>query len=62
MDVPVPNSPRGLSWHKAELNPKCLGAHELCESRDRRSGLPVPNSHYGLCGRKATLEEEEEEG
>ena len=24
-----------------------------------RPGLPVPNSPYGLCGRKATLEEED---
>ena len=30
-------------------------AQELCESRGGRPGLPVPNSHYGLCGRKATL-------
>ena len=29
--------------------------HKLCESRDGRPGLPVPNSSYGLCGRKATL-------
>ena len=28
---------------------------ELCESRGGRPGLPVPNSLYGLCGRKATL-------
>ena len=28
---------------------------ELCESRGGRPGLPVPNSPYGLCGRKATL-------
>ena len=27
-------------------------ARELCES----PGLPVPNSPYGLCGRKATLD------
>ena len=26
-------------------------AHELCESRGGRPGLPVPNSPYGLCGR-----------
>ena len=32
----------------------CRG-QELCESRDSRPGLPVPNSPYGLCGRKATL-------
>ena len=28
---------------------------ELCASRGGRAGLPVPNSPYGLCGRKATL-------
>ena len=26
-----------------------------CESRGGRPGLPVPNSPYGLCERKATL-------
>ena len=31
---------------------------ELCEGRGGRPGLPVPNSPYDLCGRKATLEEE----
>ena len=30
-------------------------ANELCESRGGRPGLPVPNSPYGLCGRKATF-------
>ena len=35
-------------------------APELCESRGSRPGLPVPNSLYGLCGRKATFEEEKE--
>ena len=39
---------------------KCR-ARELCESRGGRPELPVPNSPYGLCGRKATLNEEEEE-
>ena len=33
-------------------------AQELCESQGEGPGLPVPNSPYGLCGRKATLEEE----
>ena len=28
-----------------------------CESRSGRPGFPVPNSSYGLCGRKATIEE-----
>ena len=32
-------------------------AQELCESRGGRPGLPVPNSPYGLRGRKATLNE-----
>ena len=30
-------------------------AQELFENRGGRPGLPVPNSPYGLCGRKATL-------
>ena len=30
-------------------------AEELYESRGGRPGRPVPNSPYGLCGRKATL-------
>ena len=34
-------------------------AQELCESRGGRPGLSVPNSPYGLCGRKATLSEED---
>ena len=32
-----------------------LGAQELCKSQGGLLGLPVPNSHCGLCGRKATL-------
>ena len=31
---------------------------ELCERRDGRPGLPVPDSPCGLCGRKATVKEE----
>ena len=34
-------------------------AQELCESRGGRPGLPVPNSLYGLCERKVTLEEKQ---
>ena len=30
-------------------------AQELCESRGGQPGLPVANSLYRLCGRKATL-------
>ena len=32
-----------------------LRVQELCDSRGGRPGLPVPNSPYSLCGRKATL-------
>ena len=32
-----------------------LTAQELCESRGGHPGLPVPNSPYSFCGRKATL-------
>ena len=32
---------------------------ELCGSRDGCPGLPVPDISYGLCGRKATFEQEE---
>ena len=32
-------------------------ALKLCESRGGRPGLPVPNSPYGLCGLKASLNE-----
>ena len=30
-------------------------AQEVCENRDGPPGFLVPNSPYGLCGRKATL-------
>ena len=36
-----------------KVKPQSSGA--VCESRGGRPGLPVPNSPYGLCGRKATL-------
>ena len=36
-------------------------AEELCESQGGRPGLPVSNSPYGLCGRKATSGEEKED-
>ena len=36
-------------------------AQVLCESRGGRPGLPVPNSPYGLCGRKATLKNRAQE-
>ena len=37
------------------LIPLCLRAQKLCESGGGRPGLPVPNSLYGLCGRKLKL-------
>ena len=32
-----------------------IRAQEMCERLSGRPVLPVPNSPYGLCGRKATL-------
>ena len=45
---------------KQHYTSKQRRARELCESRGGRPGLSVPNSNspYGLCGRKATSEEE----
>ena len=40
---------------------KKLRTQELCESRDGRPGLTVPNSLHDLCGRKATLNLNDEE-
>ena len=37
------------------LNIQLAIGRALCESRGGRLGLPVPNSPYGLCGRKATI-------
>ena len=37
-------------------------AQELCEGRDGRPGLPVPNSLYGLCGPRAVLNLNSEQG
>ena len=38
-----------VHWHGL------VRGQELCESGGGRPGLLVPNSPYGLCGRKATL-------
>ena len=40
------------NWRSDQF--RCKG-QELCDSRGGRPGLPVLNSPYGLCGRKATL-------
>ena len=34
----------------------------MCESRGGRPGFPVSDSPYGLCGRKATLNERSPSG
>ena len=38
-----------------EFKPMILGVQERYESHLGWSGLPVPNSPCGFCGRKATL-------
>ena len=44
--------------YESKMIPKVfLRAQESCDSRGGRPGLPVPNSPYGLCGRKTTLNE-----
>ena len=45
----------GLGVCCAQLYSMTDRAQELCESRDGRHGLPVPNSPSGHGGRKATL-------
>ena len=37
------------------------GVQKLCESRDGRPGLPVPNSPYGFYGRKASLKKKNQD-
>ena len=53
----VPNKPTVSVDVKQTLQPAMCSyrAQELCESGGGRRALPVPNSPYGLCGRKATL-------
>ena len=46
---------RRIQSHQNDLCFKRIRVQDLCESRGGRPGLPVPNSAYGLCGRKATL-------
>ena len=52
---PVPDKPCGFCGRKHHERMDNISAQELCESRGGRPGLPVPNSFYALCGRKATL-------
>ena len=58
---PPPLSPSLIS-HLASVDvkqhgPKNCATASVCESGGGRPGLPVPDSPYGLCGRKATLNE-----
>ena len=43
------------SWISTSRQQHSCRAQELCKSRGGHPGLPVPNSPYGLCGRKAAL-------
>ena len=52
LDSPVPMVSVDVRQH---ANNQEFRAHELCESRGGRPGLPVPNSPYGLCSRKTPL-------
>ena len=54
VEVAVMGSP-SLIVLMVSVDVKPFRAQDLCESRGGRHGLPVPNSPYGLCGRKATL-------
>ena len=47
---------RSVLWTLSTMFTLTFRAQELCESGGGRSGLPVPNSPYGLCGRKAIFE------
>ena len=42
----VPNSPRGLRGRNTTFEGRFISAQELCQRRDGRPGLPVPNSPY----------------
>ena len=62
MEVAVPGSPSLMVPTvtvdvKQRLKKKAFWfrAQELCESGGGHPGLPVPNGHYGLCGRKTTM-------
>ena len=46
---------RTAKYKTREHQRKPVRGQELCESRGGHPGLPVPNSPYGLCGRKATM-------
>ena len=47
--------PQLTFYSVATCSAQCSRVQELGESRGGRLGLPVPDSPYGLCGRKAAL-------
>ena len=49
-----------INQHLKKRKKTQIRGQELCESRGGCPGLPIRNSMYSLCGRKATLEEEED--
>ena len=51
----TPHPPGTKAFKETLLCRLNFRAQELCESRGGRTGLSVPNSSYGLSGRKATL-------
>ena len=53
LDSLVSNSPVDVKQHWTWTQK--LRVRQPCECRGGRPGLPVPNSPYGLCGHKATL-------
>ena len=54
--APVPNKPTvSVDVEQNSTKGTDFRVQELCESRDDRPGLPVPNKPCGLRGRKATM-------
>ena len=55
LQAPVPVRQQEL-FRKGFLQLSALqSSGAVCESGGGRPGLPIPDSPYGLCGRKATL-------
>ena len=52
LSLTVPTVSVDVKQHRTRIQSR---SQELCESGGGRPRIPVPNSPYGLCGRKATL-------
>ena len=52
---PPPPPPHYFAQREGFPSPVLQRSQELCEGRGSCPWLPVPNSPYGLCGRKATV-------